>query len=35
MAYGIGFIVSLVFESPMMGLEKAIFKRGKKKTMST
>ncbi|XP_045194786.2 uncharacterized protein LOC123550421 [Mercenaria mercenaria] len=30
LSYGIGFIVSLVFESPMMGLEKAIFKRGRK-----
>ncbi|OWF53651.1 nose resistant to fluoxetine protein 6-like [Mizuhopecten yessoensis] len=31
MAYGVAFVVSLAFESPMMGLEKAIFKRGKKK----
>lgn len=31
MAYAIAFVVSLSFESPMMGLEKAIFKRGKKK----
>ncbi|XP_060563326.1 nose resistant to fluoxetine protein 6-like [Ruditapes philippinarum] len=30
LSYGIGFVVSLVFESPMMGLEKTIFKRGRK-----
>ncbi|XP_060069287.1 nose resistant to fluoxetine protein 6-like [Ylistrum balloti] len=31
MAYAVAFVVSLAFESPMMGLEKAIFKRGQKK----
>ncbi|XP_033763400.1 nose resistant to fluoxetine protein 6-like [Pecten maximus] len=31
MSYAVAFVVSLSFESPMMGLEKAIFKRGKKK----
>ncbi|OWF53373.1 O-acyltransferase like protein-like [Mizuhopecten yessoensis] len=30
-AYGVAFVVSLTFESPMMGLERAIFRRGKKK----
>lgn len=26
-SYGLGFVVSLAFESPMMGLEKVIFGR--------
>ncbi|XP_033763776.1 O-acyltransferase like protein-like [Pecten maximus] len=30
-AYLVAFVVSLAFESPMMGLEKAIFRRGEKK----
>ncbi|CAC5425124.1 unnamed protein product [Mytilus coruscus] len=31
LSYAAAFIVSLAFESPMMGLEKVIFKRGQKK----
>ena len=30
MSYGVAFLVSLAFESPMMGLEKAIFKRDRR-----
>ncbi|XP_052816345.1 nose resistant to fluoxetine protein 6-like [Mya arenaria] len=30
MTYGLSFIVSLVFEAPMMGLEKAVFRKGGK-----
>lgn len=30
-SYGVAFVVSLTFESPMMGLEKAIFRREEKK----
>ncbi|XP_060080526.1 nose resistant to fluoxetine protein 6-like [Ylistrum balloti] len=30
-SYAVAFVVSLAFESPMMGLEKAIFRRGEKK----
>ncbi|KAJ8321300.1 hypothetical protein KUTeg_001158 [Tegillarca granosa] len=30
-SYGVSFVVSLAFESPMMALEKVIFKRGDKK----
>jgi len=29
--YGVAFVTSLAFESPMMGLEKVIFKRNDKK----
>ncbi|XP_076093222.1 O-acyltransferase like protein-like [Mytilus galloprovincialis] len=31
MAYGVAFVASLVFESPMMGLEKVVFRKDKKK----
>ncbi|CAC5380350.1 unnamed protein product [Mytilus coruscus] len=31
MAYAVAFVASLVFESPMMGLEKVVFRKGKKK----
>jgi hypothetical protein len=31
-SYGVAFVTSLAFESPMMGLEKVIFRRNNKKT---
>jgi hypothetical protein len=31
LSYAVAFVTSLAFESPMMGLEKVIFKRGQKK----
>ena len=31
-SYGVAFVTSLSFESPMMGLEKVIFRRKDKKT---